>query len=188
MITCCRGASKGRQRDSVVVCASIQPDSCSKKVLPRHEHLVHAVHGNTEEAPPTAPLPCCDCRRATDPGSAGRALNEGGPGQQRTGKPMKLGSDKFDIPTVRSSPVADQQGDASNRHACNEANSLRHSGVPSSMPQDIFGRAWRSPMKFVMAAVRAGGAVHCLRALVPKSGRVWRWGWFGAHPRQRLLK
>lgn len=41
------------------------------------------------------------CRHGTDPGTAGRALNEGRPGAQRTGQPMKLGSNKFDIPTVR---------------------------------------------------------------------------------------
>ena len=45
------------------------------------------------------------CRHGTDPGTAGRALNEGVPGAQRTGQPMKLGSNKFDIPTVRPLPL-----------------------------------------------------------------------------------
>lgn len=100
----------------MVVCATIQPNSCSKKVLSVHQGLVHPVLDATEDSPHTATKPSCDCRRGTDPGPAGRALNEGGPGQQRTGKPMKLGSNKFDVPTVRLQLVADQQGGASSRH------------------------------------------------------------------------
>ena len=79
----------------MVGCATIQPNSCSKEVLDGHSRrsLQAVIVQETHHT--------CNCRRGTDPGSAGRALSEAGPGQQRTGKPMKLGSNKFDIPTVR---------------------------------------------------------------------------------------
>ena len=39
-------------------------------------------------------------RRGMDPGEEGRILSEGG-SYQRSGSPMKAGSNKFDIPAVR---------------------------------------------------------------------------------------
>ncbi len=35
-----------------------------------------------------------------DPGEEGRILSDGGGSYQRTGAPMKAGSNKFDIPAV----------------------------------------------------------------------------------------
>ncbi|EIE25226.1 rhomboid-domain-containing protein [Coccomyxa subellipsoidea C-169] len=40
-------------------------------------------------------------RRGMDPGEEGRILSDGGGSYQRTGAPMKAGSNKFDIPAVK---------------------------------------------------------------------------------------
>ena len=42
----------------------------------------------------------CGCRAGTEPASIDTPSSKGSPGQQRTGRPMELGSKKFDIPTV----------------------------------------------------------------------------------------
>ncbi len=99
--TCLTVAEEPQKEDSGVRWWSVPPSN--QTAAPRRclSASYLAQYRLSRHSRSTTKRTCCACRSGTDPGSAGRALNEGGPGQQRTGKPMKLGSNKFDIPTVR---------------------------------------------------------------------------------------